>query len=457
MSLVQFTIAAVDKTRAAFASVNQGLNRLTMGGDAAQKKMTTMGLQMVGVGSIAVLLGGQVRKVAQDIESVPGVSQDAISSWDQLHARMGTISGTLGNMVASAGHGINSLANLIRFGWIATLKGVDAAQADVLENERQLAETHKLNSGWYDKLAAATKRLMDARNELRNLNEGDGASVIRRRAEVALLEQKASAEADELKRVDKLAKVAEMRLDVERDYNKLLAEHAKVSTDAAVANMKMSGSTLPLTERIRALEETWKKVTEQIKSYNDLSDPAVIEQRTEALKRQTVLANELTRAYDEQNRIAANAANIISGGFENAIFAGEGLRETIRGIGVDLMRYVFQNTITNKLGAFLTSGIEAIFKGGKAAGGPVSASTSYIVGENGPELFTPSQAGRIIPNHAVGASGGGGNTYVIDARGTDESVVSRLASVMMQLAGPGVTERRAINATLDRRARSAYA
>lgn len=60
MSTVQFTIAAVDKTRAAFASVNQGLNRLTMGGDAAQKKLFTMGLQAVGIGTVFTALGMQV-------------------------------------------------------------------------------------------------------------------------------------------------------------------------------------------------------------------------------------------------------------------------------------------------------------------------------------------------------------------------------------------------------------
>lgn len=361
--------------------------------------------------------------------------------------------GVLGGFVAKAGEGIASLGGLAEYGWNALTKG--RAEADQLLLDADRATQVLRDQGDIDKTTAAIERLGKARKELANINETDGQSISRRRKEAELLQAQALQQSDNIKRLTLMAQSVETQTDAERDYNKLLAEHAKVSTDAAVANMKMSGALVPLGERIRGLEQAWQAVTEQIKTYNNLSDPAIIEERSEALKRQAVLAGELTKAYDEQNRIAANAANIISGGFENAIFAGEGLRETIRGIGVDLMRYVFQNTITNKLGAFLTSGIEAIFKGGKAAGGPVSASTSYIVGENGPELFTPSQAGRIIPNHAVGASGGGGNTYVIDARGTDESVVSRLASVMMQLAGPGVVERRAINATLDRRARAA--
>jgi len=37
---------------------------------------------------------------------------------------------------------------------------------------------------------------------------------------------------------------------------------------------------------------------------------------------------------------------------------------------------------------------------GRAAGGPVSAGSSYLVGEKGPELFTPSANGSISPNGA---------------------------------------------------------
>ncbi|NMN56476.1 hypothetical protein FHT36_000354 [Xanthobacter sp. SG618] len=40
--------------------------------------------------------------------------------------------------------------------------------------------------------------------------------------------------------------------------------------------------------------------------------------------------------------------------------------------------------------------------GHRAAGGPVDAYSPYYVGERGPELFVPDQAGKIIPNHQLG-------------------------------------------------------
>lgn len=43
--------------------------------------------------------------------------------------------------------------------------------------------------------------------------------------------------------------------------------------------------------------------------------------------------------------------------------------------------------------------------GGKASGGSVIAGTTYLVGERGPELFSPSTSGTIIPNEKMGNSG----------------------------------------------------
>ena len=52
------------------------------------------------------------------------------------------------------------------------------------------------------------------------------------------------------------------------------------------------------------------------------------------------------------------------------------------------------------------------FGGARALGGPVSAGTAYLVGERGPELFSPGRSGTIIPNNALSRGpSGGGNTF----------------------------------------------
>ena len=74
--------------------------------------------------------------------------------------------------------------------------------------------------------------------------------------------------------------------------------------------------------------------------------------------------------------------------------------------------------------------IDKVFGGFKASGGPVTSGTSYVVGERGPELFTPNRSGTIIPNGAMG--GGGGQVInltvngAIDPEGTARAIINVL-------------------------------
>ena len=58
-----------------------------------------------------------------------------------------------------------------------------------------------------------------------------------------------------------------------------------------------------------------------------------------------------------------------------------------------------------KGGLSFIQAFKGAFGGFKALGGPVGAGRSYIVGERGPELFTPGVSGNIIPNGRLGSVG----------------------------------------------------
>ncbi|MEA3464207.1 MAG: hypothetical protein U9R14_04010, partial [Patescibacteria group bacterium] len=69
-------------------------------------------------------------------------------------------------------------------------------------------------------------------------------------------------------------------------------------------------------------------------------------------------------------------------------------------------RRIFSGVLTlggSEIGKYIGEKI-----GTRALGGPVSAGSSYLVGEQGPELFTPRNNGSIISNHRLG----GGNITV---------------------------------------------
>jgi len=63
------------------------------------------------------------------------------------------------------------------------------------------------------------------------------------------------------------------------------------------------------------------------------------------------------------------------------------------------------------------------FRGARALGGPVAPGGSYLVGERGPELFTPSSSGNITPNNAMG---GGANITVNVSSADPNAVVAAL-------------------------------
>ena len=111
--------------------------------------------------------------------------------------------------------------------------------------------------------------------------------------------------------------------------------------------------------------------------------------------------------------IARNAGSMIASGFEDAIFSGQKLGEVIRSLGMDLMRMVFQQTVTAPLAAGISGAILKGF-GARAMGGPVNAGSPYVVGEKGPELFVPSSSGSIVPNGAMGSSGGGSGGVTVN-------------------------------------------
>lgn len=57
------------------------------------------------------------------------------------------------------------------------------------------------------------------------------------------------------------------------------------------------------------------------------------------------------------------------------------------------------------IGSALRSSVGKGISGARADGGPVSGGQTYLVGERGPELFTPSTGGGITPNHQLGGRG----------------------------------------------------
>lgn len=81
-------------------------------------------------------------------------------------------------------------------------------------------------------------------------------------------------------------------------------------------------------------------------------------------------------------------------------------RMAAEGMAANLARSLFGDFAnTGQVGGMAGGALKWLataFGGAKAGGGPVSAGTAYMVGEQGPELFVPSVGGKIVPNGHAG-------------------------------------------------------
>lgn len=121
-------------------------------------------------------------------------------------------------------------------------------------------------------------------------------------------------------------------------------------------------------------------------------------------------------------KVVGDLIGWLIGLFANLVSA---ITSVVNGIK-SIISLVANNPIVKGIGGVISD----VFGGGKAAGGAVSSGTTYLVGERGPELFTPGVSGSITPNNKLAASGGTtinlNVTGAIDPEGTARTIINAL-------------------------------
>ena len=123
------------------------------------------------------------------------------------------------------------------------------------------------------------------------------------------------------------------------------------------------------------------------------------------------------------------------------------ITSTLQGLANSIRSGNFLGIFSGILDIFMQLGSAGVFgksiqttlnqpvAGARAMGGQVNAGRTYLVGERGPELFTPSGHGRIIANDNMG----GGMVFNIDARGaTDPEAVRQQVQQGILEAAPSI-------------------
>jgi len=183
-------------------------------------------------------------------------------------------------------------------------------------------------------------------------------------------------------------------------------------------------------KRLAALRSRYVELADPLQKYRDqldeiqkLQDMGMLT-ADQSLEAQFKVQNAMTEAFrgttseiEKQNDAARELGLTFSSAFEDAIIGGKGAQQVIQSLAQDVARIFVRKTVTEKLGNAVTdmfSGFDlgSFFGGARAAGGPVDAGRTYLVGEQGPELFIPGSNGTIAPNAAL--TGGGGQAVRIE-------------------------------------------
>jgi phage-related minor tail protein len=196
-------------------------------------------------------------------------------------------------------------------------------------------------------------------------------------------------------------------------YTQLHTEEAAqiLASDKLKLQMSMIGATeKELNLAIHKLEvekeiAEWKK-SEQFGTLS-ASDQQYYENEKRRVAGLKEVVIEQTYAMKKMEEVSSSVWSNISEAIDNFVKNGKLSFK-------DLAKSIIQDLIAIQLKAQTVSLLNSAFKmfgfdfalPARAAGGPVSAGSPYMVGEKGPELFMPSGSGTIIPNNAVGSMGG---------------------------------------------------
>jgi len=126
-------------------------------------------------------------------------------------------------------------------------------------------------------------------------------------------------------------------------------------------------------------------------------------------------------AYDQEAADFVASLALIAGGMDNISSKEILIRYKTQGPAAagELARYLARGAEYGGLSEYDALTLSGI-SGARASGGPVTGGGTYLVGERGPELFTPGASGMITPNGAMG-----GNTITVNVMSADPNEVVR--------------------------------
>ena len=210
-----------------------------------------------------------------------------------------------------------------------------------------------------------------------------------------------------------LVTTAIIKQNQERKKNKKLIEEGDQAAIKAEKNR--------LEEALKRTQAQKRGTAFKFKEIARLKDEIeIMKKKLGVAKQQEIQDKKNEQQLERIKTLYGSIANTIETGLvdaiDGAIKGTKTLGEVASSVFGAIQTAIIQYGVASFLGG-LPGGIGKFFSGERANGGSVLSGRSYLVGERGPEVFTPSTAGMVSPNSSLG--GGPTNIVVnVDASGS---------------------------------------
>jgi hypothetical protein len=266
--------------------------------------------------------------------------------------------------------------------WKKKLDGAGISIAELRKRIGDTADTNKDGKVTFEEVTVAMEKQAQAADDLINLTDG-----------------RIQAERSYAQAVLGVAEAQQAVSDAQTAYNEALksGDPAKIRE----AQLSLQGALLSLADAQDAARDAAYKHGEMLIALEDTAnDPEAYNEAIAKLERMKALLTDPAEKQAIQDKInmltwfrAMAQAPIDTSKIVGPLGAINGQLERIKANLSDSVWSSFGNVESSIVNAVVAAVIA-----GRASGGPVSAGTPYVVGENGPELFVPDGNGQIVPN-----------------------------------------------------------
>ena len=279
----------------------------------------------------------------------------------------------------------------------------DEMQKTAEEGAKKQSE---LNTSAAQAIIDQEKKIKDLKQQLQDSYTGDVQRAADEHVKInELAKTKQQADLEDQIEVESAAlnKFNFLKKDLDKEYTAAKLESQKTEFEQRLNAINL--------QKIQAAQETENKLKEQQKQLLDLRKH-LAEIKTEESKNTQFIAEEQNKQTQGWNAVGAARIRALSGTYSNSTSATSG--QSFSSIPSPFM--------TNAPLSF--SAIPKL-----ASGGSVNKGGAYIVGENGPELFSPNTNGSIIPNQ------GGVTVNIFNPALLDDTMVDKVSQQIARNLG----------------------